>query len=383
MDKKKSSKNMINILIILVLSIVVVFFFVKDDFNGVVDVLGKAQWSFVVLALGFFSLMYIFDALILLVLTRKTKKDYTFKEAMSVAMVGSFFSAITPSATGGQFSQAIVYEKQGVPVEKSGSILILNFIAYQVVIVLFCFVTIFFRPQDGLNFVELFGYKINFLILVFVGFIINILGIFGVLFLAYFKGVQKFVKWICKLLFKMHVVKDLDKTIEKVDNKIYKLRCELKDVKGNIRYFITACLLYVVRYGIYFAIPFFAALALNVPLRPRDFFIAIILSSYVHLIASFIPIPGASGGAEFFFGMMFSNYFGDPTLLASGMLIWRFVTFYFGLIIGFFVVFNFNHKLSCNLFTEINDNYRWFVVNRKYAYKERKGIKEECSNNVE
>ena len=77
-DSKKKSHNILNVSLIFIFSILVVFFFVKDDFNGVVDVLSKAQWIFVVLAIGVFSFMYIFDALILFVLTRKSKKDYTF-----------------------------------------------------------------------------------------------------------------------------------------------------------------------------------------------------------------------------------------------------------------------------------------------------------------
>lgn len=382
MDKKKSKKNLLNISIILVLSFFVIFFFVKDDFSGVLDVLMKAQWTFVVLAIAVYSFMYIFDAIILLILTRKTKKDYTFKEAMLNTMVGSFFSAITPSASGGQFAQAYVFEKQGVPVEHSGSILILHFIAYQFVFILYSAAAILFRDKNGLNVVHLFGMDINFLVLVFIGFTINILGIFAVLFLAYFKGVQKFVKWFCRLLGKCHILKHADNVIGKVDEKIYELRKELSDIKGNYKPFIFACLLYVVRFSAYFIIPFFAALALNVKLKPIDVLTALTLSAYVHLVSAFIPIPGASGSSEFFFGLFFANYFGSQTLVASGMLIWRFVTFYFGLIVSFLVVVNFNHKLQINLFKEVDDNCRWFVLSRKYANKECKDIKEECSSNV-
>lgn len=381
-DSKKKSHNILNVSLIFIFSILVVFFFVKDDFNGVVDVLSKAQWIFVVLAIGVFSFMYIFDALILFVLTRKSKKDYTFKEAILNAMVGSFFSAITPSATGGQFAQAYVFEKQGVHIENSGTVLILNFIAYELVLVLYCFVTILFRQGNSMNVVEIFGLKINFLTLVIIGFGINLFGIFGIIFLAYFKGVEKFVKWICKVLYKIHIVKDLEKINRKVDHKIKKLRKELSDIKGNLKPFIIACLLYVCRFSFYFSIPFFCALALNIRVEPIQIFTVLALSSYISLLASFVPIPGASGGAEFFFGLMFANFFGNKTLLASGMLIWRFATFYFGLIIGFFVVMNFNHKRRVNIFKEVNDENRWMVLKRKYVNNQSNSNEESSNSSI-
>lgn len=51
------------------------------------------------------------------------------------------------------------------------------------------------------------------------------------------------------------------------------------------------------------------------------------------MITAFVPIPGASGGSEGVYFMLFSPVLGEigtPTTL----LIWRFVTYYLGLILG-------------------------------------------------
>ncbi len=51
------------------------------------------------------------------------------------------------------------------------------------------------------------------------------------------------------------------------------------------------------------------------------------------LIGSFVPIPGGSGGLEYGFIVFYGNYIGGPKLTAI-MLLWRFVTYYFGMIVG-------------------------------------------------
>ena len=59
---------------------------------------------------------------------------------------------------------------------------------------------------------------------------------------------------------------------------------------------------------------------------------AITSSAYVLLVGSFVPIPGASGGIEYSFG----NFM--PTVLLNALLIvWRFITYYFGMILGGFL----------------------------------------------
>ena len=64
---------------------------------------------------------------------------------------------------------------------------------------------------------------------------------------------------------------------------------------------------------------------------------AIIASAYVMLIGSFVPIPGGTGGLEYGFIAFYGNFITGPVLSAL-MLIWRVVTYYFGLILGAIMV---------------------------------------------
>ena len=64
-----------------------------------------------------------------------------------------------------------------------------------------------------------------------------------------------------------------------------------------------------------------------------NLFLSIVTSAYVMLIGSFVPIPGGSGGLEYGFVAFFGNFLVGAKLTAV-MLIWRFITYYLGIIIG-------------------------------------------------
>ena len=61
--------------------------------------------------------------------------------------------------------------------------------------------------------------------------------------------------------------------------------------------------------------------------------VAIVTSSYVMLIGSFVPIPGGTGGLEYGFVTFYGNFI-TGSKLSAALLVWRFITYYFGLILG-------------------------------------------------
>ena len=61
--------------------------------------------------------------------------------------------------------------------------------------------------------------------------------------------------------------------------------------------------------------------------------ITVITSAYVMLVGSFVPIPGGTGGLEYSFMAFYGNFI-HGSVLKAVMLIWRFITYYFGIMIG-------------------------------------------------
>ena len=65
-------------------------------------------------------------------------------------------------------------------------------------------------------------------------------------------------------------------------------------------------------------------------------------SAYVYIIGAFVPVPGASGGIEYGFTQIFGNFIYSNKLSAT-LLLWRFITYFVGMITGA-IVFNTEKK---------------------------------------
>lgn len=364
MKEKKKLRNIINIALVFIFSFGMIFFIVKDDFNDIVDVIKSAKWLFLVMGITFQVLQQLTEGVIIMVLSRQYRRDYTFKEGFVNNLVGLFFSFITPSATGGQFAQAYVFDKQGIKVEKSASLMIVNFIAYETSIILYsllAIITSFSYLNSLIGDVNLLGIKVNFTIIVIIGFCVNVLSIVGILLLSYSKIANALIKLVVKILAKLKIVKDYNYRMNLIDQKVTSFRNNLSDIRHYWKRFLAVVGLTIVKLTIFYIAPFFVALALGVEVGLADIFTIIILAACVNLVATFIPIPGSSGGAEFFFYIMMAPIFISNDVLSAAMILWRTITFYIPLIYTSLATIFFNRDRKVDMLdTVIPLKYQWF-----------------------
>jgi uncharacterized protein (TIRG00374 family) len=55
--------------------------------------------------------------------------------------------------------------------------------------------------------------------------------------------------------------------------------------------------------------------------------------AFVTMVAAFVPLPGASGGAEGSFFLFYSMFFTQGTIFPA-IILWRIITFYFNILFG-------------------------------------------------
>ena len=76
--------------------------------------------------------------------------------------------------------------------------------------------------------------------------------------------------------------------------------------------------------------PYVLSKGMNINISLLD---TIVATAYTMIIGSFIPIPGGTGGIEYGF-VFFYSYLIKGNIVNALMLIWRFISYYTGMILA-------------------------------------------------
>ena len=352
---KTAKKYIFYISILVIVSAIAVFFVIKQDPKAVFDAMASCDIMWILAAIGILLLSFLVEGLILTILARMYKRNYPYYKGVLNTMIGVFFSGITPSNSGGQFAQAYTFSKQNIKITNAASILFMHFILYQIVLVLFGGAVMIFKFNEMRGLTEvipIFGINFDIISLAFVGFAINTLVIVGLFFLAFSSKFHNFlIKYGIGLLAKLHIVKNKDEQVLKLNTKVETFRIELKKLLQNKGVLIIVSLLFLIKMILNSSIPYFISNAMGLKMAVDNEFIAFVnttsMTNLVTTITAMIPIPGASGGAELVFRYMFGGSFfinASSNDISALILIWRGITFYLGLIIGFIVFVSYHES---------------------------------------
>ncbi|MGN1343899.1 MAG: YbhN family protein, partial [Traorella sp.] len=264
-------------------------------------------------------------ALSLYVITKETYPHFSFKDAYKDAYIGGFFSGITPSSSGGQFGQMYIYQLQGIKPSDSASILWLDFVMYQVVLMFYTAVLVI------LKFPVFFKESYLLFSLIFMGFLINGIVLVCLLLIIFMpRQFRKICMSIVKVLSKIHLLKNPDSIIEKLNHTLYDFHVNVHANRKNIKLLGKLFLVNVLRLTVYYSIPYAIGLILGIKV---DFMNSLALSSYVSMANAFFPIPGASGGTEIMFQSLYSMIL-QMDYVSVILILWRVVTFHLSIVIG-------------------------------------------------
>jgi len=299
--------------------------------NGWMDLIHQMknlqiQW---IIAAGFAMLLYwAFEAKTLQSIIFLIKKDYRFREAFKVTMVGQYFNSITPFASGGQPMQLYSLTKQNIGAGSAGSVLMIKFIIYQSVLTVYSLILIFWKAS-------FFKTKMsNLFYLIAIGFAVNAsVIIFLIIFSKYRKLTHKLIIILSKVLKKFKLVKDIEKIEMRINDNLDQFHDNFEIVKHSSAQMVKATIYTIFQLTIIFSIPYFIYLSFGMQGASIESMIA--GTAFVMMLTAFIPLPGAVGGAEGAFFMFFSLFFAANNIMAA-ILLWRLITFYSCIIFGFY-----------------------------------------------
>lgn len=325
---KNQKKNIINVVVLIGITLLVLYFSLKDDFENIMMQLRTINLGWLLVAFSLVIIYWLLRSKAINIFTRKFMPKTKYRSSLQLMIRTQFFNAVTPFATGGQPYQIYHLVKDGVRMTTATSIIIQNFIVYQIAIVVLGGIAVICNHAFSL-------FAKNVLIgrLVTLGFAINT-SIIIVLFIVAFseKLNRKLIHLGITILTKLRIVKDKKKKLSEWDEYIIKFHESAVILLDNKKQFLFSIGLNFLALCFLYSIPLVLLYATG-DYQSFNVLEAIVTSAYVMLIGSFVPIPGGSGGLEYGFIVFYGNYIGGPKLTAI-MLLWRFVTYYFGMIVG-------------------------------------------------
>lgn len=330
--KNKKFRSVFNFTLLFVITALVLYFSLKDDYETIINQILNINVFWLFFAFLLVILYWIFKAITIKNLTVRFNPQYTTKKAMRLVIETNFFHAITPFSSGGQPYEIYSLKKNNIRITDATNITIQNFIVYQIALVLLGIISLIVN-----HFCHLFSSSVVLQKLVALGFFMNTF-VIVILFLVTFgrKLNRKIIDGGIHLLYKLKIIKDEEKLLQKSDSYLSEFHLGAKLLlknKGNFvgligLQFISLCCLYLVPLCLLYGTGNYSAFG------PFE---AIVTSAYVMLIGSFVPIPGGTGGLEYGFVTFYGNFLTGSSLKAI-MLVWRFITYYFGMIVGAIVL---------------------------------------------
>lgn len=316
----------LNFILLLLFTALVLFFSLKDNFVEIVTNILNMKLIWLLYALLLIFGYWFFKTLVMKIYVNYYKKDYSFKSAFNLQMKTLFFNGITPFSSGGQPFQILSLKNDGVRVSDSTNVIVITSFIHQLAIFILALLSV-----SANNYFKILGDS-NIKNLSVFGFVINILFMLFLLALCFDKKVKRvIIKSIIKLLNKIKIVKNKKEVIDKWEERIKSLDEGAKVIKKNKKGFLLATLYNVIALISLYLVPLTIAYGMNI--TSFNAFEAIMITTYVDLIGMFIPIPGGTGGLEYAFVTLFGTFV-SGRIVTSMMLIWRFLTYYLGMVLG-------------------------------------------------
>ncbi len=320
---KKSAKLIRNFILFILLIIITFAVLLKgEDISQILNILASTKIQYVLVGILCMA-VYISCEAINIGRTLKTLNEKsTFIQNLKYALIGFFFSAITPAASGGQPMQVYYMHKDKIAVSNSTLALLLNLTSMQVVTIGFALISVCF------NYKYLNGVLIAFFI---VGILLNLSALVLLLIAIISKRLSRGIINFVEKILKFFKVRNIEAKKEKLESELEKYHESAVYIKQNKKIIIQLLLTTLVQFFVYYSVTFWTYKALG--MNGANILEITSMQSVLFATVSGIPSPGAVGVTEGAFTEIFRNIY-PGAMMSSAILLNRGINFYF------FVIFS-------------------------------------------
>lgn len=321
---KKQIMNISFVVILVAITMVALLNSNKElNFESLKDFFSKCNYWYIVGAFGFFLAFVLFEALSLHVILKRF--GYKSKISSSIAYSASdiYYSAITPSASGGQPASAFYMIRDGVSGGTAGFSLIFNLVGYTAALLILgvaAFVVDFNMFFEFAPFVK---------VLIIFGFVAQVaLLIFFILCMRKHRQVMAFSGFCVNFLHKLHLIKNKDKWLGKMGRLVVKYKSCYKDFKNNkITLFWVILLNVVQRLSLVMV-----SVMVCKSVVDCNAFEVFAMQAFVVLGYNSIPLPGGIGAYEYLYLSIYGLSF-TGSFIVVAMMVTRVISYYLSMIL--------------------------------------------------
>lgn len=345
--RQKLFKNLFTILFI-VFVVGVLFFTAYKDFFASSEhrepFSWNVLWSILTLRWYYFvgALLTIFLCLLLKgaklsILCKSLTGKFHFKTCFETGIIGQYYNNITPLAVGGQPFEIYHLSKHGVKGGAATALPIATYFLNQLSFVIICVLGLVFAKYN-----KLFSFfPATFTVLAIIGSSLVFITASMVLLFAMLPRVgSALVNFVMHFGGKLKIVKDPKKSaLKTIKTVVHTAKCLKLIAKKPLAFFSNFILSFLEHFSgvtiAYFTLKFFNFSIPSVQMDGMIEWVQIIhLCCILNAAISFVPTPGNSGAADLSFYLLFEM--GLMTGLAfPAMTIWRILSFYSFILIGF------------------------------------------------
>lgn len=329
MKKKKKTRLFRFLYIALTIITIALIGYITVDPQEMQSAFEMLDLNWMLACLGSLFLYWLTDALLLNDITSYMYKRESFWHSLKVGIIGLYYGALTPFATGGQPMQVVYMKRKKMPVGTATCIVGVKFVVYELSL---CALFIVAMILHGSEFYT--SYTANYMFwFALLGFAVNGTAVLFIILTLINKNlVCKIGNSIIRFFSKIKIIRKEEKALHNFQSHIEDYHAAAEYISHHKLRAIGSFFISVVNLIFFFAIPYFIYRAFGAPggMNIADI---ISLQAFLYIAISFFPTPGGAGAAEGGFHAIFAAIFGAGAVFAP-MLIWRFLTYYLMLIVG-------------------------------------------------
>ncbi len=322
--KNKYVRNLLLFILIIVLTFYIIL---KDQsITKIIEVLSCIDLKYILIAIICMCIYLICEAINIGRTLKALGEKSTFYRNIKYALIGFFFSSVTPAASGGQPMQIYYMNKDKISVANSTLSLLINLTSMQIVTISIALISLCFNYE----------YMNSILIGLFIlGIFLNATALGLLLVSVFSKRMTKGLINIVIKLLEFFKIKNIEEKKNKLENELNKYQSSATYIKSNIKVILKILLTTYIQFLVYYSISYWVYRSFG--LKEYNILQILSMQSVLYATVSGIPSPGAVGVSEGGFLEIFRNVYSD-NILHEAMLLNRGVNFYLFVIISSVIV---------------------------------------------